>query len=345
MREPSVRAIYQALVMPEAGAPLVLVERPWEPPGPGEAVVRVRAVSLNYHDLVNLMGLLKGPNFPWPRVPMSDGAGEVVAVAPDVETISVGDRVMGAFHPQWLAGPPTPEAKRSCPGDTGDGWLQQYVRFSTDALVATPAHLSDAEAATLPCAATTAWSALEIGGVTVGDIVVTQGTGGVSLFAVQLAKARGAAVILTSSSDAKLAIGEQLGADHLINYRSSPDWEREVRRITHGHGADLVVDLGGPETLPKSVVACRMDGTVAIVGVLSGFGSAQLPVGYAMTHNTHLVGVSVGSVAALTELCAVIADAKIRPQISHTFDWTELAEATRVMQANEHVGKIVVRVR
>jgi NADPH:quinone reductase-like Zn-dependent oxidoreductase len=330
--------------MAEPGATPVPTERPWQPPDPGEAVVRVRAVSLNYHDLVNLMGLLKGPNFPWPRVPMSDGAGEVVAVGPEVETLSVGDRVIGAFHPEWPSGPPTPEAKRSCPGDTGDGWLQQYMRFRADALVATPAHLSDAEAATLPCAATTAWSALEEARIGAGDVVVTQGTGGVSLFAVQLAKARGAAVILTSSSDEKLAVGERLGADHLINYATTPDWERAVREITHGRGADLVVDLGGAESLPRSVHACRMGGTVAIVGVLSGFGPAELPVGYAMTHNTHLVGITVGSIAALTELCGTISGARIKPQISHTFDWSDLSEAARVMRANEHVGKIAVLV-
>ena len=335
---------YRALVMPAAAQAPEFVTRPVPEPGPGEALVRVHAVSLNYHDLVNLMGLLNGPTFPWPRVPMSDGAGEVVAVGPEVETLSVGDRVVGAFHPLWLSGPPTPEAKRACPGDTGDGWLQQYVTFPAEALVATPAHLSYAEAATLPCAATTAWSSLALGSVGEGDVVVTQGTGGVSLFAVQFAKARGAAVVLTSSSDAKLEIGAGLGADHLVNYRTTPDWERVVRTLTHGRGADLVLDLGGEHTLAKSVHACRMDGTVVIAGVLSGFGSAQLPVGYAMTRNIHLVGVTVGSVAALTELCAQIADSGLRPHVSHTFDWTELDEAVRVMKAHEHVGKIAVTI-
>jgi NADPH:quinone reductase-like Zn-dependent oxidoreductase len=337
-------AIHRALIMPAAGEALEFVDRPLPVPGPGEALVRVRAISLNFHDLVNLMGLLNGPTFPWPRVPMSDGAGEVVALGPDVETLSVGDRVMGAFHPLWVSGPPTPEAKRQCPGDTGDGWLQEYLTFPAEALVATPAHLSDAEAATLPCAATTAWSSLALGPVGAGDVVVTQGTGGVSLFAVQFAKALGAAVILTSSSDSKLEIGAGLGADHLINYRTTPDWEKEVRRLTHGKGADLVLDLGGEQTLPRSVHACRMDGTVVIAGVLSGFGAAQLPVGYAMTHNIHLVGVTVGSVEALAELADLIADHDLHPQISHTYPWTELDEAVRVMRANEHVGKIAVTI-
>ena len=333
-----------ALVMPAAGAALRFEERPVPEPGPGEALVRVRAVSLNYHDQVNLLGLITGPQHPWPRVPMSDGAGEVVAVGSEVETVSVGDRVMGAFHPLWLGGPPTPQVKRECPGDTGDGWLQQYVSFPAQALIATPSHLSDAEAATLPCAAATAWSSLELGPVGPGDVVVTQGTGGVSLFAVQFAKALGAAVILTSSSQAKLAIGAELGADHLINYRTTPEWEKEVRAITHGRGADLVLDLGGEHTLARSVYAARMGGAVVIAGVLSGFGTAALPVSYAMTHNTRLVGVTVGSAATLTELCGVMAARRLHPQVSHTFDWTELDEAVRVMRAGEHVGKIVVTV-
>ncbi len=334
-------ARYTAMVMAAAGAPPSQVERSMPVPGPAEAVVRVRASSMNYHDLVNLMGLLDGP---WPRVPMSDGAGEVVAVGPEVEHLAVADRVIGAFHPGWLDGRPRPEVKRPLPGDTCDGWLEQYHCFPAAALISVPPHLSDVEAATLPCAGTTAWSALELGGVGPGDVVVTQGTGGVSLFALQLAKARGATVVLTSSSDDKLQVGRELGADHLINYRATPQWDEAVRAITGGRGADTVLDLGGADTMARSVRATRMDGLVAIVGVLGGFGNAELPVSTAMMQNIHLAGVTVGSVRAHAELCAEVSAAGIRPHISHEFGWTELPRAMRVMQAGEHVGKIAVKI-
>src|SRR5271168_5166638 len=265
----------QAMLMSGPGAPLEKRERSVDPPGPGQVLVKVNASSLNFHDNVNLMGLLPGP---WPRVPMSDGAGEVVAVGPDVDELHVGQRVMGAFHPGWLDGPPAPEAKREMPGDSGDGWLQQYRVADATGLVRAPDHLSDVEAATIPCAAVTAWSALVEANIGEGDVVVAQGTGGVSLFAVQLARALGATVILTSSSDHKLKVGSHLGATHLINYRTTPEWETEVKRLTAGRGADLVVELGGPDTLAHSIRSTRMGGTVAIIGVLSGFEMAPTPI-------------------------------------------------------------------
>lgn len=332
---------YVAMQMAAAGVAPQPVQRPVPQPGPGEAVVRVRASSMNYHDLVNLMGLIDGP---WPRVPMTDGAGTVVAVGDDVADVAVDDRVFGAFHPAWADGPPRRATKPPVAGDTGDGWLQQFHVFPANALIAAPAHLDDAETATLPCAGVTAWSALEAGGIGPGDTVVAQGTGGVSLFALQLAKARGATVILTSSSDAKLVIGAQLGADHLVNYRTTPEWQREVKALTGGEGADLVVDVGGADTLARSVRAARMGGTVAIVGVLGGFGDAALPVSTAMTQNTHLVGITVGSVQAHRDLAAAVGAAGIRPHISHRLGWDEVPEAMRVMQAGEHVGKIAVTI-
>lgn len=334
-------ATYVAMVMDDAGAPPRPVERVVPEPAPGEAVVRVGASSMNYHDLVNLMGLIKGP---WPRVPMSDGAGTVVAVGEGVTAVSVGDRVLGAFHPAWLDGPPVPATKPPVPGDTCDGWLEQFHCFRAEALVPAPEHLDDAEVATLPCAGVTAWSALEAGPVWPDDVVVVQGTGGVALLALQLAKARGATVVLTSSSDEKLAIGERLGADHLVNYRAMPDWHHEVRSITGGRGADLVVDVGGQDTLARSVKAARMGGTVAIVGGLGGFGNAEVPVSTVMTHNIHLVGITVGSVQAHRDLAEAVSAAAIRPYISHRLPWTEVPEAMRLMQAGEHVGKIAIEV-
>jgi NADPH:quinone reductase-like Zn-dependent oxidoreductase len=330
-----------AWVMNGPGTPVVAVERPVGEPAPGQVLVKVKASSLNFHDNVNLMGLLPGP---WPRVPMSDGAGEVVAVGPGVDGLSLGQRVMGAFHPGWLDGPPTPQAKRECPGDSGDGWLQQYRVADVAGLVRTPDHLSDVEAATIPCAAVTAWSALVEANIGEGDVVVTQGTGGVSLFAVQLARALGATVILTSSSDHKLKVGSQLGATHLVNYRTTPEWETEVRRLTAGRGADLVVDLGGPATLAQSMRSARMGGTVAVIGVLSGFDAAPTPVAELMLNNLRVIGITVGSVRAHGEVCELISAAHIMPHISHVFDWEKLDEAVATMRAGTHIGKIALTV-
>jgi NADPH:quinone reductase-like Zn-dependent oxidoreductase len=332
---------YLAMEMAGPGIPVAPVERVVPDPAPHQAVVRVHASSMNFHDVVNLMGLLNGP---WPRVPMSDGVGEVVAVGDQVTNVGVGDRVIGAFHPGWIDGRPTPQNKREMPGDSRDGWLQQYQSFPAVGLIRVPGYLTDHEAATLPCAGTTAWSALEIGHVGAGDVVVTQGTGGVSLYALQLAKARGATVILTSSSDEKLEVGRTLGADLLINYCSTPAWEHEVRKLTDGRGADLVVDLGGQETLGPSIKATRVDGAVAIVGVLSGFGMASISVSDAMMNNIHLSGITVGSVRAHADLCVAMEQAQIHPQISHRLHWDDMAEAMRIMQAAQHIGKIVIDV-
>jgi NADPH:quinone reductase-like Zn-dependent oxidoreductase len=331
----------KAIVMNGPGEPVATVARPVEEPGPGQVLVKVRASSLNFHDHVNLMGLLPGP---WPRVPMSDGAGEVVAIGPGVDVLNVGDRVMGAFHPGWLDGPPTPEVKRELPGDSEDGWLQQYRVAAVTGLVRTPDYLSDVEAATIPCAGVTAWSALVEANIGEGDVVVAQGTGGVSLFVVQLARALGATVILTSSSDDKLKIGSDLGATHLINYRTTPQWDTEVKRLTAGRGADLIVEVGGPATLAQSVHSARAGGTVAVIGVLSGFDTAPISVAEVMLNNLRVIGITVGSVRAHAELCELMSGAAIKPHISHVFDWQSLDEALAVMRAGEHVGKIALTI-
>jgi NADPH:quinone reductase-like Zn-dependent oxidoreductase len=275
---------------------------------------------------------------------MSDGAGVVLAVGPGVTDFSLGDRVIGAFYPRWLDGPPTPEGRAELPGDSCDGWLQQYRVAKVTELVATPGHLTDVEAATLPCAGVTAWNALAAANVGPGDVVVTQGTGGVSLFATQFARALSATVILTSSSDDKLRVGSQLGATHLINYRTTPDWEQEVRRLTDGRGAKLVVDVGGSETLARSVRATRMAGTVTVTGVLTGFDSAPVPIADVLFNSIRVIGVTVGSVRSLVELCDMISRAAIRPNVSHVFEWTDLAEAVRVLGAGEHIGKIALTI-
>jgi len=331
----------QAMLMNGPDAAVLAVERPVDQPGPGQVLVKVNASSLNFHDNVNLMGLIPGP---LPRVPMSDGAGEVVAVGPEVDGLRVGQRVMGAFHPGWLDGPPTPQAKRELPGESGDGWLQQYRVADAAGLVRTPDHLSDTEAATIPCAAVTAWSALVEANIGKGDVVVAQGTGGVSLFAVQLGRALGATVILTSSSDDKLKVGSDLGATHLINYRTTPDWATEVKRLTEGRGADLIVEVGGPATLAQSIRSARMGSTVAVIGVLSGFEMAPTPIPELMLNNLRVIGITVGSVRAHREVCELISSAGIKPHISHVFDWEKLAEALQVMRAGEHIGKIALTI-
>ena len=331
---------YTAMVMRSAGSAPEPEQRDIPDPGHGEALVRLRATSMNYHDLVNLSGVIRGG--PWPRVPMSDGTGEVVALGPGVTGLELGQRVNLPFSPSWLRGPPSAETRREILGDTSDGCLQQYRCIAAVALVPVPDSLSFAEAATLPCAGVTAWSSLRAGALEPGDVVLTQGTGGVSLLAVQLAKAHGATVIATSSSDEKLDVAKGLGADHLINYRSTPDWHVATRDLTGGRGADIVIDVGGAGTIAKSVKATTAGGTVAIVGGLEGFTNCDVPLSHVLMQQIRLVGIAVGSVADHRDLCRAVGATGIHPHISHTFGWDQLDEAVRVQQANEHIGKIAL---
>ena len=323
--------------MPGPGEPWVEEVRTYVGPGPGEVLVEVGAAGLNYHDFANSLGFIDGP---WPRVPLTDGAGVVVEVGAGVDRWRVGDRVIGTFYPQWHDGPISPDVVREVPSDTGDGWLQELRLCSAAELVAAPTHLSLLEAASLPCAATTAWSCLEVAGVGAGDVVVAMGTGGVSIFVLQLAKARGARVVQLSSSDDKLAVAAGLGADDLVNYGDRPDWHAAVLELTNGRGADLVVDVAGPETLATSVRSVRHGGTVAVVGVVSGFGDAELPVAHVMLRNTRIVGVTVGSVAATRAMALEVERHGLRPHLSHTFDWRDHAAALELLQTGAHLGKI-----
>jgi NADPH:quinone reductase-like Zn-dependent oxidoreductase len=340
----------QAMVMSAPGMPVSSELRSLEAPGPGQVLVRVRASSLNFHDNLNLMGYMPGP---WPRVPMSDGAGEIVAIGEGVGSLRVGDRVMGVFYSGWFDGRPTPELKQELPGDSEDGWLQQYRVTDATKLVCIPDHLTYQEAATIPCAGVTAWSALTAANVGKGDVVVTLGTGGVSLFVVQFASALGATVILTSSSDEKLKIGSDLGATHLINYRTTPDWEGEVKRLTGGRGADAVIDIGGPSTVPQSVLSAGPGGTVVVLSGVIGPGTPtamqdvvvnNLPLGQILMNNLRIIAVTVGSVRTHRELSEFIAETGIKPHIGHVFDWENLDKAVDMMRAGEHVGKIVLAI-
>jgi len=316
-------------------------------PGPGEVLVRVHATSLNYHDYAVVTGQIPTTEG---RVPMSDGAGEVIEVGEQVECAGLrpplkpGDRVMSTFFPHWLEGAVSKEATGGVPGDEVDGFACEYATVSALGFTRQPAGYSHAEAATLPCAALTAWRALMVDGpVTAGEVVLVQGTGGVSLFALQLAKAAGATVIATSSSDEKLERLRVLGADHLINYRAQPQWARAVTDLTGGRGADHIVEVGGSATLTQSLRACRVGGHIAMIGVLSG---REGPVSTAMlmTKNIRLQGVTVGSQRHQLDMVRAIEAIGLRPIIDSNFPLERLADAFRYQESGRHFGKIVVDV-
>ena len=333
----------RAMVQAQSGEPITAVERDVPELRRGEALLRMRASCLNYHDLLGIGGRI--PGLSYPRVPLSDGCGEVVAVGNDVERIAVGDRVAPCFLPHWIGGPPTPEARRAILGDTCDGCLQQYLCIAADSLVKVPAHLSDLEAATLPCAALTAWRSVAIdAGTRAGDTVLVQGTGGVAIFALQFAKALGATVIVTSSSEAKLERAAALGADHGIDYRTTPDWAKRVQELTVGRGVDLVVEGGGAGTFPQSVQAAALGGHVSVIGVLAGMGDAELSIGQVMQKNLRIEGVTVGSRSDFEAMCRAIEGRSIRPVISDVFSMDEVPKGLDLMERGGHFGKIAIAI-
>jgi NADPH:quinone reductase-like Zn-dependent oxidoreductase len=322
---------------------LTLVERDDPGPGPGQVRIRVRAASLNYRDLLTVEGAYN-PKQPLPLVPLSDGAGEVDAVDPGVTRVKVGDRVAGAFNQAWVSGPPRRDHVRSSLGGPLDGLLAEQVVLDAEGVVPLPAHLSFEEGACLPCAAVTAWNALvEQGGLAAGQTVLVLGTGGVALFALQLARALGARVIVTSSSDAKLERVRQLGATDTVNYRSTPEWDRRVKELTDGVGVDHVLELGGAETLPRSLRAVRVGGQVSLVGSLSGL-EATLNLALVFMRGVRLQGILVGSRSTFEAMNEVIARDHLRPVIDRVFPFEEAPEAFAHLKAQTHFGKLVVRV-
>ena len=322
---------------------LQLVDRPRPEPGPGRALVRVTATSLNYRDLMVAKGVYN-PKMLLPRVPFSDGAGVVEAVGPGVTRVKPGDRVAGIFMQTWLDGPLTDEKSRSALGGSTDGMASEYVALDADGLVHTPAHLSDEQAACLPCAAVTAWNALVTqGNLKAGDTVLGQGTGGVSIFALQFARAHGARVIATSGSDDKLARVKALGAAEGINYRTTPDWEQSVLRLTGGVGVDHVVEVGGAGTLERSLRAIRSMGTVSQIGVLTGV-TRDLNIAPVLMKHVRLQGIYVGSRAMFEDMNRAIEANRIVPVVDKVFPFEHAADALRYMESGAHFGKIVVRV-
>jgi NADPH:quinone reductase-like Zn-dependent oxidoreductase len=320
---------------------LEFVERPTPTPGPGEVLVGVRAISLNYRDLLMIKGLYN-PKLKLPRVPCSDCAGEVVAVGEGVTAWKPGDRVMGIFMQNWLDGPLTRARSRGALGGDIDGVLADYVVLKETGLVRTPEHLSFQEAATLPCAAVTAWNALAAGDLKPGGTVLIQGTGGVSIFALQLARLRGARVLGVSSSYEKLERANGLGLDAGLNYRDNPDWDRWALDQTGGEGVDLVVEVGGEGTLPRSLKAVRMGGTVAQVGVLSG-AAAPLPVSLILHKMIRIHGIYVGSRRDFVEMNRAISLGVLRP-VGEEFHWTQAREVLARLEEGSHFGKLVLTV-
>jgi NADPH:quinone reductase-like Zn-dependent oxidoreductase len=317
------------------------IDGPEPKPGAGEVLVKVRAVSLNYRDLLVTLGHYN-PKMTLPRIPISDGAGEVVAVGEGVTQVKPGQRVAGIFMQNWLEGVATAQKHRGALGGDIDGMLAEFVVLHENGLVPVPDHLSWEEAATLPCAGVTAWNAVvHAGRIKAGDTVVIQGTGGVSIFALQFAKALGARVLGTSSSDEKLDRAGKLGLDAGVNYKQTPDWAKWVLDQTNGEGADLVVEVGGAGTFAQSLKAVRIGGTVAQIGVLSQT-SEPLNVIPFLHKQIHVQGIYVGSRAHFLEMNRAVTQTNLKPLVDEVFAFDQAKEALRRMESGAHFGKLII---
>ncbi len=320
---------------------IVPAERRDPEPGPGEVLLRMRAASLNYRDFVMANRGYGRRSGTLPLVPLSDGAGEVVALGPGVSRVSLGELVCPIFGQTWLSGPFRDDLWEGMLGGPRDGVMQELMVLSEQGVVRAPRHMTPVQAATLPCAAVTAWNALVTQGqVNSGERVLVQGTGGVSLFALLFAKLRGAEVIITSSSTARLARAQAMGADHLINYLEQPEWSKSVRELTAGTGVDHIVEVGGAGTLEQSLRAVRASGTVSLIGVLSG-GAASLPLGQVVTRNVRLQGVTVGSREVFEDMVRAMQEHRIVPPVDErTFAFEELGPAIKAFAEGGHFGKV-----
>lgn len=322
---------------------LKLVECDKPVPGEGQLLIRVRAASLNYRDHAIVTGNYFGGVLQRDTIPLSDGAGKVVAVGDNVSRFAVGDRVIGNFFQGWVDGVPNP-ATLNALGSPADGVLAEYIVLDQHGVVACPAHLSFEEASTLPCAALTAWNALVVSGrVRPGETVLTLGTGGVSTFALQFARMIGARVIVTSSSDEKLARARKLGADATINYVTVPDWDQKVLALTDGRGVDHIVEVGGAGTLARSFKSIAYRGQITLIGVLSGRDGDTNPHPL-MLKNACLRGVFVGSRRMFEEMNEAITVNQLRPVVDRVFPFAEAADAFAWELAGRHIGKVVINV-
>jgi NADPH:quinone reductase-like Zn-dependent oxidoreductase len=318
-------------------ANLQLVDAAPSQPQAGEVLVRIRASSVNFHDDLVVHGRIPSADG---RVPMTDGAGEVIAVGAEVADLEVGDNVVSTFWPYWSAGEMTPATRRDIPGETVDGYASEYVCKPSHFFTKAPVGCTHVEAATLACAGVTAWRGLvTYGRVKPGDTVLIQGTGGVSLFALQFAKAAGARVIATSSSEEKLEKLQRLRADAVINYKAVPEWGQQAKALTDGRGVDHVIEIGGPATFMQSIAACRTGGHIAIVGVLTGFaGEVSIPALFSNQIRTS--GISIGSRADQEDMIRAIEVNRLRPVIDRTFPLQDIAAAFEYYESQQHFGKV-----
>lgn len=311
------------------------------PLSPKEVLVRLTATSLNYRDYLMVEGTYN-PRQKLPLIPCSDGAGVVLEVGSAVSLWKKGDRVMPIFAQKWLGEAPNMDVLRTTLGGPNDGCLANYGKFEETGLVSTPSHLTDTEAATLGCAGLTAYNAVvTFGNIEPGSDVVCLGTGGVSIFALQFAKMMGARVILTSSSDEKLERGKSLGADILINYSKKPNWERDIRKHTKMAGADLIVEVGGAGTMPKSIMSVKPYGTIALIGVLAG-GESALSLYPILMQGVKVQGVIVGSRNDFERMNRAIEQNQMKPVVDKVFGWKEVPEAFRYLKTGKHFGKVVI---
>lgn len=321
---------------------LTIGERPRPVPRRGEVLLAMQAASLNFRDTLVVEGGY-GPRVQTPLIPVSDGVGIVAAVGEGVDRVRVGDRVAPLFFQSWFGGPARPAKFQATLGGPIDGVLAEYMCLDEQGVAVVPPHLSDEQAACLPCAGLTAWSALNDSG-TLGpdDTVLIQGTGGVALFCLQFAKAMGARVIITSSSNEKLERARTLGADETINYRETPDWDRKVKDLTDDEGCDHVIELGGAETLERSIRAARIGGQVSLIGVLSG-ATAKMTLPLVVMRNIRLQGVTVGSRDGFEAMCRAIANHQIRPVVDRVYGFQQVCEAFVRLKGGHHFGKVCIR--
>ena len=319
-----------------------IVELPKPKPGRRQVLVKVAACSLNFRDLAIAVGTYRMPVLD-KLIPLSDGAGEVVEVGADVTRVKAGDRVAGCFFQGWVAGPISAERVQRALGGSAQGMLAEYVVLDDDGVVRLPDHLSLDDGATLPCAAVTAWQALAVhGSLKPGETVLVQGTGGVSIFALQFAQMMGGQVIATSSSDEKLARAKKLGAIHGINYKARPDWDKAVLEFTNGRGVDHVVEVGGAGTLERTLGVVCLGGRISVIGVLTG--SAQINPNFILGKRASVQGMSVGSTDMFEAMNRAMAAASLKPVIDKVFPFDQAREAFRYLESGAHFGKVVIRV-
>lgn len=333
----------KAIIIPSFGVEnLQIIDRPEPKPGFGQVLLKMKAWSLNYRDLLVVKGHYN-PRLKFPFVPLSDGVGEIIGVGEGVTRVKVGDRVAGCFMQRWMAGALTDAGAKSGLGGAIEGIAAEQVVLHEDGVVKVPSHLTDEEGATLPCAALTAWNALVTqGNLKAGESVLVQGTGGVSIFALQFAKLFGARVIATSSSNDKLDRVKKLGASDGINYKETPAWDEKVRELTGGQGVDHVVEVGGAGTFNQSMKSVRLGGTISLIGVLAGKGDVNLmPV---LMKSVRVQGIFVGSREMFEAMNRAISLHQLRPVVDRVFDFKDTQAALRHMEAGAHFGKICLRV-